>query len=193
MAEKELNEYLRKGENVRWSGRTAPFPLLGDRSREQIVLKWAVTAALTCGFLWLYCGRDQAVNGKFVALVVLVAGLVIASPWMEQRSIMGQQYFITDQRAILMSRDKTFYSMELNGIDELRRVSLHGEADTLVMGGIIMEDIRKQLRWRACHPKTDMQGQKKQDEALGMVFYGIRDADLAESLLHGGQVRGKTA
>ena len=92
-----------------------------------------------------------------------------------------------------MSRDKTFYSMELNGIDELRRVSLHGEADTLVMGGIIMEDIRKQLRWRACHPKTDMQGQKKQDEALGMVFYGIRDADLAESLLHGGQVRGKTA
>ena len=193
MAEKELNEYLRKGENVRWSGRTAPFPLLGDKSREQIVLKWAVTAALTCGFLWLYCARDQAVNGKFIALVVLVAGLVIASPWMEQRSIMGQQYFITDQRAILMSRDKTFYSMELNGIDELRRVSLHGEADTLVMGGIIMEDIRKQLRWRACHPNTDMQGQKKQDEALGMVFYGIRDADLAESLLHGGQVRGKTA
>lgn len=193
MAEKELNEYLRKGENVRWSGRTAPFPLLGDRSREEIVLKWVVTAALTCGFLWLYCARDQAVNGKFIALVVLVAGLVIASPWMEQRSIMGQQYFITDQRAILMSRDKTFYSMELNGIDELRRVSLHGEADTLVMGGIIMEDIRKQLRWRACHPKTDMQGQKKQDEALGMVFYGIRDADLAESLLHGGQVRGKTA
>ena len=193
MAEKELNEYLRKGENVRWSGRTAPFPLLGDKSREQIVLKWAVTAALTCGFLWLYCARDQAVNGKFIALVVLVAGLVIASPWMEQRSIMGQQYFITDQRAILMSRDKTFYSMELNGIDELRRVSLHGEADALVMGGIIMEDIRKQLRWRACHPKTDMQGQKKQDEALGMVFYGIRDADLAESLLHGGQVRGKTA
>ena len=193
MAEKELNEYLRKGENVRWSGRTAPFPLLGDKSREQIVLKWAVTAALTCGFLWLYCARDQAVNGKFIALVVLVAGLVIASPWMEQRSIMGQQYFITDQRAILMSRDKTFYSMELNDIDELRRVSLHGEADTLVMGGIIMEDIRKQLRWRACHPKTDMQGQKKQDEALGMVFYGIRDADLAESLLHGGQVRGKTA
>lgn len=193
MAEKELNEYLRKGENVRWSGRTAPFPLLGDRAREQIVLKWVVTAALTCGFLWLYCARDQAVNGKLIALVVLVAGLVIVSPWMEQRSIMGQQYFITDQRAILMSRDKTFYSMELNGIDELRRVSLHGEADTLVMGGIIMEDIRKQLRWRACHPKTDMQGQKKQDEALGMVFYGIRDADLAESLLHGGQVRGKTA
>lgn len=193
MAEKELNEYLRKGENVRWSGRTAPFPLLGDKSREQIVLKWVVTAALTCGLLWIYCARDQAINGKFIALVVLVAGLVIASPWMEQHSIMGQQYFITDQRAILMSRDKTFYSMELNGIDQLRRVSLHGEADTLVMGGVIMEDIRKQLRWRACHPKTDMQGQKKQDEALGMVFYGIRDADLAESLLHGGQVRGKTA
>lgn len=193
MAEKELNEYLRKGETVRWSGRTAPFPLLGDKSREQIVLKWAVTAALTCGFLWLYCGRDQAVNGKFIALVVLVAGLVIASPWMEQRSIMSQQYFITDQRAILMSRDKTFYSMELNGIDELRRVSLQGEADTLVMGGPVMEDIRKQLRWRACHPKTDMQGQKKQDEALGMVFYGVRDADLAESLLHGGQARRKTA
>lgn len=187
MDEKTLKEYLRSGETVRWSGRTSPFPLLGDKSKERIILKWVLTVAMASALLGAYCMNNDPISMGFVGLVVLISAMVIVTPWLEQRAVMGQQYFITNQRAILMTKDKTIYSMDLNEIDEVRRVSLQGEADTLVMGGIIMEDIKKQLRWRASHPKTDMEGHKKQDEALGMVFYGVRDADVAEKLLRAGR------
>ncbi|MEA4942647.1 MAG: hypothetical protein VB094_08950 [Oscillibacter sp.] len=183
MMEKELNGYLRNGETVRWSGSTAPFPLLGERTREQIIFKWVATAACACALLWVYCRRSDAPSAKFITLVVILAAIVIVTPWLEQRSIMGQKYFITSQRAIFLTRDKSMYYMELGQIDSVKRVSLHGEADTLVLGSAIFEDIRRQLRWRASHPKTNLQSQDGQDRAMGLVFYGIRGADIAEMLL----------
>lgn len=181
--EKELNEYLREGETVRWSGRTAPFPLMGERTREQIIFKWVATAAATCALLGTYCSRDGALSWKFIGLVVFVALLIIATPWIEQGSIMKQKYFVTNQRVIFLMRDKSMFYMELSELDGVQRVSLNGEADTLVLGSVIFEDIRRQLRWRACHPKTNLQGQEGQDKAIGLVLYGIRDADIAQSLL----------
>jgi hypothetical protein len=181
--EKELKEYLRDGETVRWSGRTAPFPLLGERTRERIIFKWVAAAACTCALLGVYCTKSDAPSGKFIALVVLLAAIVVVTPWLEQRSILGQKYFITSHRAILLTRDKSMYCMELGRIDGVKRVSLSGEADTLVLGSAIFEDVRRQLRWRACHPKSDLQSQDGKDQAAGLIFYGIRDADIVEKLL----------
>ncbi len=181
--DKELNEYLRDGETVRWSGRSAPFPLLGERAKEQIIFKWVAVAACTCALLGIYCARSDAPSGKFIALVTILAAIVIVTPWLEQRSIMGQMYFITSQRAILLTRNKSMYYMEFGQMDGVKRVDLQGEADTLVLGSAIFEDIRRQLRWRACHPKTNLQSQDGQDRAMGLIFYGIRDADIVEMLL----------
>lgn len=179
--EKELKEYLRDGETVRWSGRTAPFPLLGERAREQIIFKWVAAGACTCALLGVYCTKSDVPSGKFIALVVLLAAIVVVAPWLEQRSILGQKYFITSHRAILLTRDKSMYCMELGQIDGVKRVSLDAEADTLVLGSAIFEDIRRQLRWRACHPKTNLQD--SESRAIGLVFYGIRDADIVEEIL----------
>lgn len=182
--EKELAEYLREGETVRWSGRTAPFPLMGERAKEQIVFKWVATAAATCALLGTYCSRGGgALSWKFIGLVVFVAALIIATPWIEQGSIMKQKYFITNQRVISLMGDKSTFYMELSELDGVQRVSLNGEADTLVLGSAIFEDIRRQLRWRACHPKTNLQGQEGQDKAIGLVLYGVRDAEIVLSLL----------
>lgn len=178
---KEPKDYLQNGETVRWSGCTAPFPLLGGRAREQIIFKWVAVGACTCALLGVYCTKSDAPSGEFIALVVLLAAIVVVTPWLEQRNILGQRYFLTSHRAILFTRDNSMYCMELGQIDGMKRVSLNGEADTLVLGSAIFEDIRCQLRWRACHPKTNLQD--SESRAMGLVFYGIRDADIVEELL----------
>ena len=52
----------------------------------------------------------------------------------------------------------------------------------LVLGECLFPEIHKQLRWRACHPKTDMQS-TSQGGATGLVFYSVNNADAAVSLL----------
>ena len=52
----------------------------------------------------------------------------------------------------------------------------------LVLGECLFPEINKQLRWRACHPKTDMQS-TSQGNATGLVFYSVSNADAAVALL----------
>ena len=181
--DKELKETLRDGETVRWSGRTAPFPLLGERTKQATILKWVGTAAVTCALLGTYCTRNAELSWKFISIIVLIAGMVMVSPLVERWNILGQKYYITNQRVLLVTRDKSVFYMDKAQIDRMERVSASGEGDTLVLGGVIFEDIKRQLRWRACHPKTNLQGQDGQDRAIGIALYGIRDADVAQALL----------
>ncbi|WP_294856095.1 hypothetical protein [uncultured Oscillibacter sp.] len=179
----ELREYLWDGEVVRWSGRSAPVPLLSQRERGKILVRWAITLVCISTLLGIYSTGSGALSGKFAALVTLVAALVIAMPWLERWSVMGMKYFVTDRRAILLTRDKSVYYMELDEVDDVKRVCLQPEADALVMGSAIFEDADRQPRFRACNPKTDLQSAEGQDRAAGLVFYGLRDAEFVEALL----------
>lgn len=179
----ELKEYLWDGEIVRWSGRSAPFPLLSRRERGKILVRWGITLVCISTLLGIYSTGSDAFSGKFTALVTLVAALVIAMPWLERWSVMGMKYFVTDRRAILLTRDKSVYYMELDEVDDVKRVCLQPEADALVMGSAIFKDADRQPRFRACNPKTDPQGAQGQDRAAGLVFYGLRDAEFVETLL----------
>ena len=181
--DKELKEYLRDGEIIRWSGRSAPFPLLDQREKGRILIRWAITLVCISMLLGIYGTRSGALSGKFIALVTVVAALVLAQPWLERRSVMGLTYVITDQRAVLLTRDKSVYYMELDEVDDVRRLNLNSGADALVLGSAVFEEARRQLRFRACHPKTDLQSAEGLGRATGLVFYGVRDADAAETLL----------
>ena len=122
MGEKRKTEqafqlYLRGGERVCWHGATKSFPLLERDARFLILGKWIGTVLASGVILGLYIGNNLDLSVKVVGLVLPVAALLIDSPFLEKRSVLGQEYWITDQRAILMSRDKTFCSMELSNID----------------------------------------------------------------------------
>ena len=90
-----------------------------------------------------------------------------------------------------MTRDRSFYSMELSQIDDFRLVKGKGSWDCLVLGSCIFEDVNRQLRWRSCHPKADMQGNGKADEAQGLVFFGVSNGESAAALLR--QYKANTA
>ena len=180
--EKTLDKTLRDGEQVLWRGKTEVFPLLAGDARVQILGKWIGTAAAATILLALYIANGG--NGKGLIVGVLgVAALLLVSPFVERRNVLRQSYCITDQRVILISGDQTVYFMELDGIDGFRTVTGKTEYGSLVLGSCIFEDIRRQLRWRACHPKMDSQGGKTSGTAMGLVLFNLKDCRGAEELL----------
>lgn len=182
-AEQVLQSYLRDGEQVRWQGKTENFPLLDNDAKWQILGKWIGTVVAACAILMLYIGGNENWSVKAAGVIVLIAALLVVSPIMERYNVLRQSYWITDQRAILMTRDRSFYSMELSQIDDFRLVKGKDSRDCLVPGSCIFEDVNRQLRWRSCHPKADMQGNGKADEAQGLVFFGVSNGESAAALL----------
>ena len=147
----------------------------------------ALAFSLGGGLLAVYLSRTEAPSMGFIGLVLLVAAVILISPVAERRNLMGEQYWITNQRAILMTRDKTFFYMELSDIDDLQVVGGTTKGKSLVLGRCLFEEAKKLLRWRACHPKVDVQSHDETDRALGMIFYGVQGAEAAAELLRQGR------
>ena len=181
--EEKLKTYLRPGEQVRWRGQPAPFPLLEGKIKTQILVKWIVTVVLGAVLLGVYLASNEVPSMGFVGLVALVMAVILASPFMERRNLQGMRYWVTDQRVILLTRDQTFYYMELAKIDGCQMLEGTAAEKCLVLGSCLFEEAPRRLRWRACHPKTDIQGHDHPDQAVGMILYGLRDAGAVEKLL----------
>lgn len=178
-----LKEILRENEHVCWQGKPATLRILERGVKFQTLRKWILTVAFTTGLLVVYCSANENWSTGFIGLVALVAAVILASPFMEVHSVQKCRYYITDQRAILQARDKTFYYMNLDEIDEYRVVEDLADEKCLVLGSILFPEINKQLRWRACHPKMDVKSNDGQDSAQGMVFYGVPNLDDAVAFL----------
>lgn len=181
-AEQAFEKYLRQGEQVRWQSGTKGFSLLEKGESWKIIGKWIGTVVVTAALLALYTGQDRELSAKAVAVILVIAVLLLLSPVIERRSLLGQRYWITDQRAILMTRDQTFYCMELAEIDDFQLLRDRMAGDCLVLGGCLFEEER-QLRWRACHPKTDSQSDGRRGEAQGLVFFSVENGTEAAECL----------
>ena len=112
----ELRRHLRPGEKLLWESAPEHFPLLEGKMMPRILGEWIITTGLAAWLL--YVERDNPNFGTgIVCLVLLVAAAIIAAPLMEYYNLRKQAYYLTDQRAILMTGDKTFYYMDLDRID----------------------------------------------------------------------------
>ena len=181
--EKELQEYLREGEHVLWQGKPKTFQVMEDGSKTQILRKWILTVLIAGGLLACYLNYNQHPSMKFVAIVVVVAVVVLVSPFTEKSGLLKNRYWITDQRVILMNREKTMFHMDLSDIDSFQVVEGPAERPCIALGSGVFGDIKKQLRWRAGHPLVDAADQKEAGEAMGMILYGVNDVDAAAALL----------
>lgn len=181
--EQALRDYLRQGEQIRWQSETTSFPLLEKGESWKIIGKWIGTVAATAALLLLYTGQGREWSVKAVVVILFIAVLLLLSPMIERHSLLGQRYWITDQRAILMTRDQTFYYMELSEIDDFQLLRDRTAGDCLVLGGCLFEEVDRQLRWRACHPKTDSQNSGLRGEAQGLAFFSVKDGTKAAECL----------
>lgn len=182
-AEQALEDYLRQGERVCWRSGTDVFPLLEGRERWKIIGKWIGTVAAAAVLLALYTGQGREWSVKAVGVILLIAVLMLLAPLVERHSLLGQRYWITNQRAVLMTRDQTFYYMELSEIDDFQLLRDRTVGDCLVLGECLFEEVDQQLRWRACHPKVDSQSDGRRGEALGLVFFSVEDGAKAAECL----------
>ena len=128
----------------------------------------------------LYPARTVRRGAAALVPVVLLAAVLILSPIVERSNLMQNRYWITNQRAILMSRDGSFYYMDLADIDTYEVIRGKSDQDCLALGSEIQEDAKKYVRWRSCHPKEDMTGAKERDHVKGLMFYNI--ANIADAV-----------
>ncbi|MCI2057046.1 MAG: hypothetical protein LKJ86_07870 [Oscillibacter sp.] len=180
---KELQEHLRQGETVRWQGKPKAFPLLEEGCKNKIIRNWILMTVSGALLLGLYIRSNENPSMGFISLVVAVVVLALAAPAAQAISLRKQQYFITDQRAIVLTGDKTFYYMELNELSDVEVIDDCSSSRCLAMGAPIMKDVRRQLRWQAKNPKIDVQSSESNEHAIGMVFYDPDDVDGALLLL----------
>lgn len=183
MMEQALKDFLNEDEQVLWSGKSAPFPLLDNRAGygRKLLIKWIIEVLLGAVLLLVYTNTN-GVSPVFFLVVIAIVAVLILSPVVEQRNIMGARYWITNQHIIVMQKDKSIFSMKLESADGFRVVQNEAPESCLVVGSPIFNDINKQLRWRCCHP-LDRPSAAKDDNAQGIVFYNVKDLDKAEALL----------
>ena len=181
---KNLNNVLQKGETLLWHSAAKPFPLLDSHQRNgaRILLQWVAAAALTVGVLWAYTSNNEAASPKFIVAMLVVGALILLAPIREWKTLLGQQYLITDRRVLVLRGKNTVFSMPLSAMEGWRVVEDECPAPCLVFGPEIYEDIGKQLRWRAAHPKENLSS-TEENGSTGLVFYSLADAPAAIALL----------
>jgi len=178
--EKKLQ--LRDGEQILWQGQSEPFALMDQGTRGKILAKWigSVVAAVVILVVYYTMNHEKKIG---VAIAVLaIAALLIVSPFMERKKIVGSRYYVTNQRAIMDLSGGDVFFINVEDIDGMKVVGDVAEKECVVIHSILFEEIYKQLRWRACHPKA-VESSSEQGKVMGLVFYNLKDAQAAAAAL----------
>ena len=178
---KALQGMLRPDETVLWESGTRPFRILDGREGRQTLLQWIFGTACVGALLAVYVAHGGKGLGFFAVLLVLL-GIFVLAPLLQYRQTSGQRYFITNDRALVIQRGGSAYTMELADMDACRLYPLDFGGEAIALGSVLLEEQDRQLRWRASHPKENAEAQST-NEARGLVFYNVERAEAAMRLL----------
>ena len=178
--ESALQNELRPGEQVLWQSATGKFGLLSGNFGRQIVIKWVVTAVVMLGLLGTYLATVEQIRTGVVVTLLLIMALIIMSPITEYGNLKTQQYFLTNQRAILVRGDRKIFTMELSDIDDAQIVQLTPEETCLLLGSKMIAEPEARYRALSSHP---METSEHGSDVEGLLFYAIQNADQALQLV----------
>ena len=114
-----LEETLLDGEQVLWEEGTQPFALLEGREGRKALWQWIISTVAFVGLIVLFISQGEVKAGLLIVLLVLYA-LLMLSPVLSRKKLLGQRYYLTDRRAILIMKDASAYAMDLTGGQEAR-------------------------------------------------------------------------
>ena len=180
----QVERYLRRGERICWQGETGRFRLLEPDVRGLVLGKWVGTGAAGAALLALYLG-EQAWNPWAAGAILLGTCLLLLSPVLEWDELRGQRYWMTDQRVLVMTKDRRLYAMERREVRYIRVVRRRDGQDCLVLSRDGFPEAEGQLRWCACHPKSRQHRGEAEARPVGRVLYGVQNADEALDCLEG--------
>lgn len=181
---KHLDYILRPDERVLWQSKTHSFGIIEGKEGKRVLLHWVLSAVCILGFLALVAAYGNA-TASVIGLLLLLLAILIVAPVMSYRSVMTQEYFITDQRVLLVRSDGGANAIERGDVDDCRLMPTGLRGEALVIGSSLFPEGDKQLRWRTLHPKLDHYAQSDGGltVAEGLVFFNIMDGEEAEKLL----------
>ena len=81
----ENNEFLLEGnmlpgEQILWQSGTGRFKLLSGANGRSILIKWAITVAVTLGIIGTYAAAATEFRSNVVVILLIIMGLIILSP-----------------------------------------------------------------------------------------------------------------
>ena len=179
-AEFVLDGNMLPGEQILWQSETGKFGLMSGANGRKVLTKWAVTAVVMLGIIGAYVASAAQVKSSVVVMLLIIMGLMLVSPVMEWSNLKGQQYILTDQRAILVRADRKLFTMPLSAIDDAQLVQLTPEETCLLLGSKMMAEPEKQYRFRAAHP---LGATEETSNVEGLLFYAVQNADQALQLV----------
>lgn len=177
-----LDGTLAAEEQVLWEGETQPFKLLDGKEGRRTLLQWIISTVCCVGFAAFRFTQGELTPAAGAVLLVVYAALML-SPMVSYRQLLGQRYFLTNERAILIKRDGMVYSMRL-AEDTAAKIFPVKPGAAIAIGQAVVEEGDKQLRWRSLHA-LENPGQFDGCNAAGLVFYNAARAENAIKLLSG--------
>ena len=181
---KNLDFFLRPDEKVLWHGKTRSFGITEGKEGKRVLLQWVLSAVCIFGFLALVLAYGNA-TATVIGLLMLLLVILVVAPILSYRGVLTQEYFITDQRVLLIKPDGAANAIERGNVDDCRLVRTDFGGEALVIGSGLFPEGDKQLRWRALHPKLGRYAKSNDGLTIaeGLVFYHVTDGEQAAQML----------
>lgn len=181
--EQRLNNILLDGEEVRWSGRPAPFKLMDLPSRSMILATWILSSAalaLVLGFLipfYIRTGRSLLDTVVLLVITAFLPLMLSLRPVLDKRSLEHSTlYAITNYRAIAFIKDDVMF-IPLSRKLKTAVAAQEGSCGSLCFGEAVDISRRKHLSTAVVGVRADG---SSNPSVHGMMFYHVNEP---ESLL----------
>lgn len=172
---------LHEGEQILWQGRPSEFPYNEKAGMKNLIVMWGLGPLILIAVMAAYLTNGGKLLSIINIFLVLLLVISIFSPMRTKRTIMGQYYYVTDERAIVTMDGFEQFFVRLEDIDDVQIESDSVQDNALIIGSVLFPEIKKQLRWRACNAMAK-DGSKETGQCAGLIFYGLKDADAAAAI-----------
>lgn len=180
-----IQKYLRSGEEIRWQSQPKKFSLLDASTKGPILMNWCITGAVTLAFLIYYFAVlcSGTFSPVFVLLVLTIAATIMYVPVKKQRNLQGAHYYITNRRAIMVTKDASYYCINLDDVDAVQEVEDQSGEKCVVLGKGMEKELSKGINWRSPKYKLAADTDGVWECANALMFFRAEDADGAMRVL----------
>ena len=165
---------LGKDEEILWSGKAAPFPLMNSENKTSILIRWIICAVFVIGLVGGYfasaANTGVQIKPVVVLIVVFIGAYLALIPVLDRNAILGKRlYFITNRRVMVTEGNRGVWTLDKAG---LKTKTPPGESGTHFLFGTATELSAKKARVSAVVPVKEDNG----PGITGLVFYNVSDA-----------------
>ncbi|MBQ9420893.1 MAG: hypothetical protein IJU30_03970 [Lachnospiraceae bacterium] len=163
---------LKNGEKLLWTGRPQETGIVDPANKAITYIEYILAVVWVAVTLAMFGAKA---NGFFAIFIMELPAIILALiPWLDQRTIKGSVYAITDRRVIVKNGNDDYF-MEYDSHTKVERRS----NDTICIGAATDIKASQERHYLLFHGVQD-----DAKNCIGIVLYTTTDADGAMKILH---------